>query len=337
MKLRVAYFGQYRYVRQFIYFGALHFARKCCISETIFGVQCVYTVRRMWRSRRGFQASFAFKIKKISAGDVGKYTMKKFLQGMIGLAALGMAAPALAADLPANPYSKAPVMIPAWYDWSGFYGGLNGGGGSATNCWTLTNNASVILAPPRPEGCNTATGGLAGAQAGYRWQASSWVFGIEGQGDWADFVSSNRNAFLTGPGGAGVIDRTRVDAFGLFTGQIGYAWDTVLFYVKGGGAVTAARYATADVASGLTIDQGNEIRWGGTAGAGVEFSFAPDWSVAFEYDHLFMGTKNISSFSDGLFALPLGNFSAGNRINQDIDIGVVSLNYRWGGPVIAKY
>ena len=272
--------------------------------------------------------------------------MKKFLQGMIGLAALGMAAPvlvgtpALAADLPVNPYSKAPVLIPAWYDWSGFYGGLNGGGGTATNCWYLANNASVLLSPAVGEGCNTATGGLAGGQAGYRWQMSSWVFGVEGQGDWADLRGSNKNDFLPGPpgfGGLGVTDKTRLDAIGLFTGNIGYAWDKVLFYIKGGAAVTSTRYSTVDIATTLTIDQGNELRWGGTAGAGVEFSFAPDWSVAFEYDHLFMGTKNISSYSDGLFTLPVGNFSAGNRINQDIDIGTVSINYRWGGPIIAKY
>jgi outer membrane immunogenic protein len=270
--------------------------------------------------------------------------MKKFLQGMLGLAAVGMAAPALmaepawAADLPVNPYSKAPVMIPAWYDWSGFYGGLNGGGGSATNCWWLANNASVLINPAVSEGCNTATGGLAGAQAGYRWQVSSWVFGVEGQGDWADLRGNNKNAFLTaGPGGLGITDETRLDAIGLFTGNIGYAWDKVLFYIKGGAAVTSTRYSTVDIASGLTIDQGKEIRWGGTAGAGVEFSFAPDWSIAFEYDHLFMGNKTISSYSDGLFTLPIGNFSAGNRISQDIDIGTVSINYRWGGPIIAKY
>jgi outer membrane immunogenic protein len=273
--------------------------------------------------------------------------MKKFLQGMIGLAALGMAtpalmtAPALAADLPVNPYSKAPVLIPAWYDWSGFYGGLNAGGGWNRNCWTLVNNASVILSPPVSEGCNTANGGLAGGQAGYRWQMSSWVFGVEGQGDWADLMGNNRNTFLNGPGGLpggfGVTDKTRIDALGLFTGQIGYAWDKVLFYVKGGAAVVSARYATADIGTALTIDQSNELRWGGTVGAGVEFSFIPDWSIAFEYDHLFMGTKTMSFYSDGLFNLPLNNFSAGNRISQDIDIATVSLNYRWGGPIIAKY
>jgi outer membrane immunogenic protein len=290
----------------------------------------------IWDLRRlGARAGFGSKSDDQAQGRAREYAMKKFLQGMIGLAALGMAAPALAADLPVNPYSKAPVMIPAWYDWSGFFVGLNGGGGSVHNCWDLTNNAGVLLSPPATEGCNNATGGLAGGQVGYRWQMNSWVFGVEGQGDWADLRGANTNLFLPGPGAAGVIDRTRVDGLGLFTGQVGYAWDRVLFYVKGGGAVTTARYSTLDVASGAEIDYGTEIRWGGTAGAGVEFSFFPDWSIAFEYDHLFMGTKNISSAFVGNFGST--SFSAANRISQDIDIGTVSINYRWGGPTIAKY
>ena len=48
--------------------------------------------------------------------------MKRFLLGAIALVAMSVAAPA--ADLPA--YTKAPVMMPALYDWSGFYLGLNG-------------------------------------------------------------------------------------------------------------------------------------------------------------------------------------------------------------------
>ena len=54
--------------------------------------------------------------------------MKKFLLGTVGLIALGMAsAPASAADLAAGPYTKAPPMVQAMYDWSGFYVGINGG------------------------------------------------------------------------------------------------------------------------------------------------------------------------------------------------------------------
>ena len=155
--------------------------------------------------------------------------MKKFLRGAFGLLALGMAAPAVAADFPVA-YTREPVMIPAWYDWSGFYIGVNGGWATSHNCWDQTTGPSgTFLAP---EGCNTAKGGLAGGQLGYRLQASSWVFGAEFQGDWADLTGSNPSLFLPA-----TINRTRVDYFGLLTGQIGYALDTVLLYAKGGGAV----------------------------------------------------------------------------------------------------
>ena len=65
----------------------------------------------------------------------GENTMKKFLLGAVGLVAIGVAAPAVAADLPARPYSKAPVMIPAVYDWSGVYVGVNGGWGTERRCF----------------------------------------------------------------------------------------------------------------------------------------------------------------------------------------------------------
>ena len=52
--------------------------------------------------------------------------MKKFLLGAVGFVALVSAAPASAADLAARPYTKAPPMIAAIYDWSGFYIGANG-------------------------------------------------------------------------------------------------------------------------------------------------------------------------------------------------------------------
>jgi outer membrane immunogenic protein len=42
--------------------------------------------------------------------------------------AVGAAAPAVAADLPARApatYTKAPAIVQAAYDWSGFYIGIN--------------------------------------------------------------------------------------------------------------------------------------------------------------------------------------------------------------------
>ena len=145
--------------------------------------------------------------------------MKKFLLGAVGLVALGFAAPASAADLAARPYTKAPAMIAAVYDWSGFYIGANGGWGTSHNCYTNTAAFGVAV-PATPEGCHDATGGTAGGQIGYRWQSGGFVYGLEAQGNWADLRGSNPS--LAAPGAT---NRTRLDAFGLFTGQIGFAWN----------------------------------------------------------------------------------------------------------------
>ena len=72
-------------------------------------------------------------------------------------------------------------------------------------------------------------------------------------------------------------------------------------------------------------------------GAGLEFGFAPNWSVGIEYDHLFMGSRDVNFFGTGVFGVPPGAFAGAGRIGQDVDIGLVRVNYRRGGPVVAKY
>jgi outer membrane immunogenic protein len=251
--------------------------------------------------------------------------IRNVLVAGIGLAALA-AAPALAADLAARPYAKAPAMIAAAYDWSGFYIGLNGGGASSRDCLTITSVAGTAVTP-NSEGCHTATGGLAGGQIGYRWQSAGWVFGVEAQGDWADLKGSNSSLTAVIP----YTNQTKVDAIGLFTGQVGYAWNNVLWYVKGGAAVTDNKYTSAFTATGVVFNQTTEARWGGTIGTGIEFSFAPNWSVGFEYDHLFMGNRSVT------FPATAIAVTRSDNIRQDVDMGTIRVNYRFGGPVIAKY
>jgi len=120
---------------------------------------------------------------------------------------------------------------------------------------------------------------------------------------------------------------------GVAGGQIGYAANNVLFYVKGGAAVTADRFRIRDTASGFVVGTtGDDTRWGGTVGAGLEFGFAPNWSAAIEYDHLFMQDRTVT------FTAPAtGLFFGSDRIRQDVDLVTVRVNYRWGGPVIGKY
>ena len=258
----------------------------------------------------------------------------KFIALLGGAAlSLGLVTAASAADMAARPYTKAPpVMVAAMYDWSGFYLGINGGWGSARKCWDLTGLVGIgPIVPSLDEGCHDSSGGTVGGQIGYRWQASSWVFGLEAQGNWADFDGSNASLVNFGGGVGATSNRSRVDALGLFTGQVGYAFNNMLLYVKGGAAVTNDKYEGYFIGTYVVFDTASETRWGAVVGVGGEFSFTPNWSFGVEYNHLFMGDRDLT-LTD-----PAGILSRTNRISQDVDMVTARINYRWGGPVVAKY
>jgi outer membrane immunogenic protein len=256
---------------------------------------------------------------RLGMKDLG---MKNVVIGVIGLSAVGIASAARAADFPAQPYTKAPAYISTVYDWSGFYVGANGGWGGAGNSWNLQ-------APGGPfhEGRERADGGTVGGQVGYRWQTGPMVFGVEAQGNWANLSGRDTsNAALN----AGIDNHSNLDAFGLFTGQVGYAWNNVLLYAKGGAAVTDTQYKDLITGTNAVVDSTGDTRWGGVVGAGLEYGFGPNWSAGVEYDHLFMG-KN----TDSLYG-PAGLFAT-DSIHQDVDLVTLRLNYRFGAPAVARY
>ena len=177
------------------------------------------------------------------------------------------------------------------------------------------------------EGSHNATGGTVGGQVGYRWQAGTWVFGLEAQGNWADFKGSNASTLF----GANSINNSKVDAFGLFTGQVGYAANNFLLYVKGGAAVTSNSYRINNAAGTLLASANDDTRWGAVVGVGAEYAFAPNWSIGLEYDHLFMQDRTYN------FTTPAGVAFGSDRIRQDVDLVTARLNYKFGGPIVAKY
>ena len=254
--------------------------------------------------------------------------MQKFLL-TVSILALTVSA-ASAADLDMHPYKQTPMIAPGW-DWSGFYVGANAGYGSSRNCFDLVTTAGMFVGA---EGCHNATGAVAGAQAGYRTQSYGWVFGVEAQGDWSGLRGSRvSNAFFfAAPGDA--VNRTRIDALALFTGQVGYAWGRTLLYLKGGGAFVGGRYNDVIATSGLVGVTAPENRIGGAAGAGIEFGFAPNLSFAVEYDHLFIGSQTLA-FSNANNVPGLATPT--DRIRQDVDMVTARINYVFGGPSIAKY
>jgi outer membrane immunogenic protein len=255
--------------------------------------------------------------------------MKKFLLGTLGLVA--MVAPAVAADLPVR---APPPMIPPMFNWSGFYIGGNGGWGRTDDCWDLfAPVGGGALELVGIDGCHDRSGGVIGGQIGYRWQlpGSHFVWGFEAQGDWANLSGSRVSVF-----NPALALTAKVDAIGLFTYQFGFAWDTWLWYAKGGFAVTDNNFALTD--TGFGVVSASSTRWGGVVGTGVEYAFTPNWSVGFEYDHLFMGARD--TIFPGIVAPALvGSVS---RVDQAVDMVTVRFNYRfggygYGGPLVARY
>ena len=146
--------------------------------------------------------------------------MKKFLLGTVGLVALGMAAPALAADM-AVKAAPMPYVAPI-YDWSGFYIGANGGWAEATTVGSLYG-AGVDFAGLRRS-----------IRRPLRWPArlslASQPVGVR-LGSTGRLGRSQRPAHQHLQ--SGVLDPHKINGIGLFTGQIGYAWNAALLLLQG--------------------------------------------------------------------------------------------------------
>jgi outer membrane immunogenic protein len=237
--------------------------------------------------------------------------MKKLLFGIA--VAFAFAAPALAADLPARPYAKAPAYTPPElvYNWTGFYIGGHLGGAFAGD-----NNIE-----------SSSGRFLGGVQGGADYQfARNWVVGVEAQYSW---LPSNNTGGLVFPGGSLATQDTR--GLGSVTGRFGYTWGPALLYAKGGYAYRDASLGVsnaAGVAQPFTTS-GNR-RDGYTVGAGLEYMFAPNWSAKAEYQYYKFDN---TSFTGG----PADVLGASFRNDEHTVKAGINYRFGWGGPVAAKY
>jgi outer membrane immunogenic protein len=193
--------------------------------------------------------------------------MKRVFIALVGLAALtGTAA---AADLPPRtapaPYYKAPVAVPV-YNWTGFYIGINGGGGFGHSQWDSTGSFNT-------------SGGLVGGTVGYNYQFGQGVVGLEGDIDWADINGTTNAACPLGC-------KTSDHWLSTVRGRLGYAADRFMPFVTGGAAFGDIRASTPGFAGASTTNAG----W--TVGAGLEFAIAGNWTAKAEYLYVDLGKFN---------------------------------------------
>ncbi len=118
--------------------------------------------------------------------------MKKLIFAGVALAALFLGGPARSADGP-MPVKAAPA--PRAWDWTGFYAGIQGGGGSGT-----ARETNSIF--PFDSGSYNVSGGLGGITWGYNWQLDRWLVGFESDIAYASIKGSTAGGLPISCGGS---------------------------------------------------------------------------------------------------------------------------------------
>jgi outer membrane immunogenic protein len=270
--------------------------------------------------------------------------MTKISSCLIALAAVAaMSAPAAAADMRMPMKAPPPIAAPI-FNWTGFYIGGFVGGAVADGDAESTQPCSAAL------GCyNTLLPGvvnsysldasfIGGGTVGYNFQpvGSQWVFGIEGEVGYINLKRSvvDANAVAAfGPTTSNGIDSTKIgDWYGVIAGRLGYAWDRVLVYGKGGVAFVDKSYdytdacVTAVICGPGTLALGSsdtQVTW--AAGGGIEWAFAPNWSLKGEY--LYIDTQE--TFTSTGLTVPGGVAVTNSHTDPGIHSGKFGVNYRF--------
>jgi outer membrane immunogenic protein len=252
--------------------------------------------------------------------------MKKFLLGSVAAAALGIGAPAIAADMAVRPVAAAPA-----FSWTGCHvGGLVGWEWSGSNNgYTTTETSTTIATPPvrvfagQPVyGSYQLNGFNGGAYAGCDYQFGPLVIGVEG--DWSNVNKSGQGATTPNTLSPGILSPTGITTiFGNRTwtaeaqerwyatarGRVGYALDRWLFFVSGGGAwtkVDQSQFIPGN-STAFALDSNRLTGW--TVGAGVDYAplvLKGHWTIRAEY--LYVHFRDYTAFTAPTF-VSFGGFS----------------------------
>jgi outer membrane immunogenic protein len=259
-----------------------------------------------------------------------------------------------AADMAAKaPMMAAPVVYAS--PWSGFYVGLNVGGAwgqfdpttstvfSPTGYFATTSVPAIAAVGDQRINPSGFTGGVT---AGYNWQASNWVLGVE-----TDFNYLGLKGSATGgavypccaPTAFTVTSSSSTDWLFTLRGRAGIlVTPALLLYGTGGLAIANVKssfiftdtFATAAASGSL-----DTTRVGWTAGVGGEYALMSNWSVKAEWLYVDLGrestsTHNLTAFTPPI-AFPTNTFT--HSVDLKANIVRVGLNYKFGGPVVARY
>ncbi|MGH6796406.1 MAG: outer membrane protein [Methylocella sp.] len=286
--------------------------------------------------------------------------------------AMALTGTAFAADLGARPPPPVFLPPPPVFTWTGLYTGLNAGYEWAASRNVDTTTVPVFAAPTFGTelalSSALATGSVAlnpngfigGGQVGYNYQFyNSWVVGIEA--DIQGLAGTHASGSFSGSGHPAAVpgetiestvqSDKRIDYLGTVRGRLGFTiTPTLLIYGTGGLAYGGVDAATGIGQENLPFAPGfgsfgslSNSRVGWTAGGGLEWLFAPNWSAKVEYLYYDIGrvTYGLSplAFNSAVFGLAYSSspFST-TRFNGNIVRAGINYHFNFlPPPIVAKY
>jgi outer membrane immunogenic protein len=232
-----------------------------------------------------------------------------------------------AADIVRRPVYVPPLPVP--YVWTGCYIGGNVGWGLGRETVSIPDLGDVSL----PSVTGDIKGVLGGGQVGCNYQfAPNWVIGIEGDGEAANMKGdvthsvSFRNPLTGLPATVSGTVPAQTDWIASVTGRLGWTWDRVMLYAKGGAAWAGYTYSLDLPAFNEHIET-SATRPGWTVGGGVEWAFWDNWSAKVEYDFYGFGTSNLS-LPGTIAGVP--DVVRGVNVKQTDQTVKFGINYRFG-------
>jgi outer membrane immunogenic protein len=244
--------------------------------------------------------------------------MKRSLLASASASAIFLAAGAQAADLGSRPVYKAPAAESVPWAWTGFY--IGGNVGAVWGRSFVSDTPGTLNPYFNPFGISgliaNGRGVIGGVQAGYNWQVSSFVLGVEG-----DFsgASLDRSTTITAFGVPRTY-RSRLDSLATIRGRIGVAFGRALIYGTGGVAFANLKDQLTDPGNAFTAGPGSNLT-GWTVGGGIEYAFADHWTAKAEYLHI--------GFRDRTATAPGFPSAYAFRFRDSADVARVGINYKF--------
>jgi outer membrane immunogenic protein len=171
------------------------------------------------------------------------------------------------------------------YNWTACFVGGSGGGLVTDKDWMDTR---PVAARGRSFGGQSFTGALGAVQFGCDYQAGSFVIGAQGDFAWTDADASTNNLLISTLG-----NREHVKSLTSGTVRVGYAWDRLMAYARGGGAWERVDYELYTLTTGAVFASASETRSGWTVGAGFEAIVLPGVSAFVEASYYDFGAQGI--------------------------------------------